>query len=203
MSTQAVIRWTRQADGSYAKEGTLPADISNARIFAIDEDYETNPHAVCPGLKLWPKEEPVELVQRKIADGLYRAWRYEIRPEVSNAETPPAPAGEPSERPAPVLCANDRCKKGSSGARGIVKSRRAKHCCAYCRVDVSRRNRPKPEQIEKATRKRRRDAKYTFPSERQRAYYERHRSEPLPQAIKDYIAARRSGVVVKQAPEAV
>jgi hypothetical protein len=55
MSTQAIIRWTRQTDGSYAKEGTLPAEISNARIFAIDEDYETNPHAVCPGLKVWPK----------------------------------------------------------------------------------------------------------------------------------------------------
>jgi hypothetical protein len=48
MSTQAIIRWTRQADGSYAKEGTLPAEISHARIFAIDEDYETNPHAICP-----------------------------------------------------------------------------------------------------------------------------------------------------------
>ena len=69
MSTQAVIRWTRQADGSYAKEGALPAEISDVRIFAIDEDYETNPHAVCPGLKLWPKEEAVELVERKISDG--------------------------------------------------------------------------------------------------------------------------------------
>ena len=99
MSTQAVIRWTRQPDGSYAKEGALPADIPNARIFAIDEDYETNPHAVCPGLKVWPKEEAVDLVERKIAQRSYRAWRYEVRPEVSNAETAAAREQAPSDRP--------------------------------------------------------------------------------------------------------
>ena len=69
---QESLRWTRQSDDSYLKEGTLPADIPTARIFAIDEDYETNPHAVCPGLKLWPREEAVELVERKIAEGSYR-----------------------------------------------------------------------------------------------------------------------------------
>jgi hypothetical protein len=72
-------------------------------------------------------------------------------------------------------CANERCKKGPNGTRGIVKRRRAKYCCAYCRVDVCRRNRPKPEQIKKPSRKRRRDAKYTSNSERQRAYQARHR----------------------------
>jgi hypothetical protein len=52
----------------------------------IDEDYERNPHAVCQGLKLRPKEEAIELVERKIAEGSYRAWRYEIRPERSSEE---------------------------------------------------------------------------------------------------------------------
>jgi hypothetical protein len=89
-------------------------------------------------------------------------------------------------------CANERCRKGPNGTRGALKSSRAKYCCAYCRVDVCRRSRPKPEQSEKPARKRRRDAKYTSHSERQRAYHERHRSEPLPQAIKDYIAGRRA-----------
>jgi hypothetical protein len=84
MSDKATIRWTRQADGSYTKGGALPADIPTARIYVIDDDYETNPHAVCPGLKLWLKEEAVELVERKIAEGSYREWRYELRPEVSN-----------------------------------------------------------------------------------------------------------------------
>jgi hypothetical protein len=203
MNTQAIIRWTRQADGSYSKEGTLPACISNARIFAIDEDYETNPHAVCPGLKLWSKEEAVELVEIKTTEGSYRAWRYEIRPETC-AVAPPAPKEEElPESPRSIVCANDRCKKGPNGTRAIVKRPRAKYCCAYCRVDVCRRSRPKAEQIEKPTRKRRRDAKYSSHSERQRAYHARHRSEPLPQAIKDYLEARRSGVAVKRAPEPV
>jgi hypothetical protein len=99
MSTQALIRWMRLADDSYANEGTLPADISHARIFAIDEDYETNPHAVCPGLKVWPKEEAVELVERKIAEGSYRAWRYEVRPGASSAQTPADRDLAPSDRP--------------------------------------------------------------------------------------------------------
>jgi hypothetical protein len=175
MSTQAVIRWTRQADGSYAKEGTLPADISTARIYAIDEDYETNPHGVCPGRKVWTKEEAVELVDRKIAEGSYRVWRYEIRPEVSTAETATAREPASSERPSYGLCANERCKKGPNGTRGPLKSSRAKYCCAYRRVDVCRRSRPKPEHIEKPTRKRRRDAKYSSHSERQRAYHARNR----------------------------
>ena len=101
------------------------------------------------------------------------------------------------------LCANERCRKGPNGTRGIVKSRRAKYCCAYCRVDVCRRNRPRPEQIEKPARKRRRDAKYTSHSERQRAYQARHRPYPLREAIKDYlvIKAGRAGVVDKRVPE--
>src|SRR5882672_5560847 len=144
MSMTAIFRWTRRADGGYVKEGTLPANTPTARIFTIDEDYETNPHAICPGQKLWPKEEAVELVERKIAEGSYRAWRFEIRPEVS---TPPASTEGPSESPAFRPCPNERCKKGPNGTRGIVKSRRAKYCCVYCRVDVCRRSRPKPEQI--------------------------------------------------------
>jgi hypothetical protein len=195
MSTQVVIRWTRQAGGSYAKEGTLPADISHGRIFAIDEDYETNPHAVCPGLKLRPKEEAVDLVERKI--------RYELRPEVPTAETAAGRELAPSNRPSFGLCSNERCKKGANDTRGVLKSSRAKYCCASCRVDVCRRNRPKPEQIEKPTRKRRRDAKYSSHSERQRAHYARHRYV-LPQPINEYLGmgTRRSGVAVKRASEA-
>lgn len=68
------------------------------------------------------------------------------------------------------LCANPRCRKGPNGTRGVVKSPRAKYCCSYCRVDVCRRSRPKPEQVEKPKRKRRSDAKYSSPAERQRAY---------------------------------
>jgi hypothetical protein len=100
------------------------------------------------------------------------------------------------------LCANPRCRKDPNGTRGVLKSRRAKYCCAYCRVDVYRRSRPKPEQIEKPARKRRRDAKYSSHCERQRAYDARHRSEPLPQAIKDYLQMR-AGVAVKRGPERV
>jgi hypothetical protein len=204
MITQARIRWTRLADGSYLKEGSLPADISNARIFAIDEDYETNPHAVCPGLKLWPKEEAVELVERKIAEGSYRAWRYEVRAEVSTVETAPAREPVPPERPSHGLCSNERCRKGPDGNRGVLKSSRAKYCCTYCRVDVCRRSRPKPAETEKATRKRRKDAKYSSHSERQRAHYARHRYL-LPQPIKDYLAMRatRPGVAVKRVSEPV
>lgn len=202
MSTQAVIRWTRQADGSYAKEGKLPADISDARIFAIDEDYETNPNAVCPGLKVWPRAEAVDLVERKIAEGSYRACRYEIRPEVPTAGTAAAREPAPSDRPSYGLCSNERCKKGPNDTHGVLKSSRAKYCCAYCRVDVCRRSRPKPEQTEKPASKRRRDAKYSSHAERQRAHYARHRYI-LPEPIKDYlgIGKRRPGVVVKRASE--
>lgn len=100
-------------------------------------------------------------------------------------------------------CANERCRKGPSGTAGVLKNSRAKYCCAYCRVDVCRRSRPKPEQIEKPTRKRRRDAKYSSHCQRQKAYYERHRSEPLPESIKDYLAARGAGVAVKRVLEPV
>src|SRR5712692_4296296 len=75
-----------------------------------------------------------------------------------------------SEPPQCGLCKNERCKKGPNGTRGIAKSRRAKYCCAYCRVDVCRRSRPKPERLEKPKRKRRSDAKYGSPADRQRAY---------------------------------
>jgi hypothetical protein len=100
-------------------------------------------------------------------------------------------------------CANPRCRKGPNGTRGALKSPRAKYCCPYCRVDVCRRSRPKPEQIEKPSRKRRRDTKYTSHSERQRAYQERHSTSDLPDAIKDYLwmRARRVGVVGKRAQE--
>jgi hypothetical protein len=124
------------------------------------------------------------------------------------AVSSPVPEPEPNphtletEPPNHGLCSNERCKKGPNDTRGVLKSRRAKYCCAYCRVDVCRRNRPKPEQTEKPTRKRRRDAKYSSHSERQRAHYARHRSEPLPQAIKDYLHMR-VGVAVKRAPEPV
>lgn len=76
------IVWTRQNDGTYKRKGELPADTSTVRIYSLDEDYATNPHAVCPGLRLWPKEEAIALVEQKIADGSYKAWRYEIRPEM-------------------------------------------------------------------------------------------------------------------------
>jgi hypothetical protein len=198
-----VIRWTRQANGTYAKEGSLSADVPTARIYSVDQDYETNLHAVCPGLKLWLKEEAVTLVERKIADESYRGWRYEIRPETPSAEPPPVPAVAPSENSAFHLCLNPRCKKGPNDTHGIVTSRRAKYCCSYCRVDVCRRSRPKPEQIEKPRRKRRRDAKYTSHSERQRAYQRKHSTAHLPQGIKDllWMRARTPRVRDNRVPE--
>jgi hypothetical protein len=205
MSTTAIIRWTRQADGSYVREGNLPADTPAVRIFAIDEDYETNPHAVCTGLKLWPKEAAIALVEQKIADGSYRDWRYEIRPEIIRGEATPAPAGPPSEIPAVRLCSNPRCKKGPDGTPGIIKSRRAKFCCKYCRVDACRRNRPKPEQVEKPKRKRRSDAKWKDHAERQRAYQRRIGTAHLPQGIRDllWMRARRAGMVDTRVQEPV
>jgi hypothetical protein len=70
------------------------------------------------------------------------------------------------------LCANERCKKGPNGTRGIVKSRsrRAKYCCASCRVSVCRRNRPKPPDTDKPKRKARKDKKYPSHAARQNAY---------------------------------
>lgn len=203
MSTTAIIRWTRQADGTYVKEGELPAHIPTARIFAIDEDYETNLHAACPGVKLRPKEEAIALVERKIAEGSYRDWRYEIRPEISTAESSPAPPVAPSESCEVRLCPNERCKKGPNGTRGIVTNRRAKYCCSYCRVDVCRRNRLKLEQIEKPKRKRRRDAKWKDHAERQRAYQRIHSTAGLPQGIKDllWIRARTPRVRDNRVPE--
>jgi len=171
MSSTATIRWTRQADGSYLKEGTLPADIPTARIFAIDEDYETNPHAVCPGLKLWPKEEAVELVERKIAKGSYREWRYEVRPEVSSEEVNYALAVVGPRRPAESrACSNSRCKKGPEGTPGAVTSWKGKYCCASCRVSVCRQNKLKPECTDKPERKPRRDKKHESHAARQNAY---------------------------------
>jgi hypothetical protein len=102
-------------------------------------------------------------------------------------------------------CMNSHCKRGPEGTRGAVKSRKAKYCSAYCRVDVCRRNRPKLEHVEKPTRKRRRDTKYTSHSERQRAYHVRHRPYQLPEAIKDYLAMKKgmSEAVGRSVPELV
>jgi len=208
MTITALIRWTRQADGSYIKESNVAHEVSHVRIFAIDEDYETNPHAICPGLKLRPKEEAIDLVERTIAEGSYRAWRYEIRPEACGPDVPADPAdagGEPSQNTVIRLCRNERCNKGPNGTRSVLaKSRRAKYCCGYCRVDACRR-RPKTEQLEKPARKRRKDAKYETHAERQRAYYANHRPYELSQQIKDYIESKalRSGMAVKHASEAV
>jgi hypothetical protein len=187
------IRWTHQDDGSYVKEGALPANLSTARIFEIDEDYETNCHAVSSGKKMWPKEEAIALVGRKIADGSYQAWRHEIRPELSNVETSPATALTISETSAVHLCSNPRYKKGPDGTLGVLKSRRAKYCSPSCRVAVSRREgNPTPKSIQERKRKRRSDAKYQSNAHRQRAYRagleERRRADirsPLPSSVTD------------------
>ena len=199
---QRSIRWTRQVDGRYAREGDLPADTSAVRIYEIDEDYETNPYAACAGQKLRPKEEAVALVERKIAEGSYREWRYEIRPEVSTAETPPGPAVAPSDNPTFRICQNQHCKR-LNGTPDVVKGKRAKYCSNYCRIDVCRRNRPKPEQTEKRERKRRKDAKYASHRERQRAYQARHSTADFPQEIKDLLSmkARRPRVPDNRVPE--
>jgi hypothetical protein len=207
MTITTLIRWTRQADGGYVKEDNVAPELSQVRIFAIDEDYETNPHAVCPGLKLWSKDGAVELVERHIAEGSYRAWRYEIRPEGSGPDVPadPPDAGvEPSQSTVIRLCQNGRCNKGPNSTRGVLaKSRRAKYCCGYCRVDACRR-RPKAEQVDKPARKRRKDAKYRTHAERQRAYYAKHRPYELPQQIKDYLESKamRSGMAAKHVSQA-
>ncbi len=190
---QESIRWTRRADGGYVREGSLPADIPTARIFSIDEDFQTNRHAVCRGKKQWPKEEAIALVERKIADGSYQAWRYEIRPEKSSAETPPARALAPSDSSTFGLCPNPRCKKGPDGTPGFVNRRRAKYCCDSCRVAVSRREgQPAPKCIEERKRKRRSDAKHQSNALRQGAYrarlQERRRAgirPPLPSSVTD------------------
>ena len=88
-----------------------------------------------------------------------------------DASLPPTPL-EPPQRPESRLCTNERCRKGPNGTRGVLKSKRARYCCPYCRVNVCRRNHPKPKQVEKPKRKRRRDAKYASRAERQRAYDE-------------------------------
>lgn len=165
-----VIRWTRQADGRYRKEGTLPTELSMVRIFAIDEDSQT----ACPGQKLWPKEEAVALVERNIAEGSYREWRYEIRPEATESEVatslPPVSAPQPPDL---RLCNNPRCKKGPNGSAGILTDLRAKYCCASCRVDVCRRNRQKTEDSRWRTRKPRSDKKHPSHAARQKAYHAR------------------------------
>jgi hypothetical protein len=168
---QKSIRWTRQADGGYHTEGSLPAGVAIARIFSIDEDFQTNRHAVCPGKKLRPKQEAIALVEQKIADGSYQAWRYEIRPEVSDVEIPSASMLAPSESPAFRFCLNPRCKKGPDGTSRVLKSRRAKYCSPSCRVAVSRREgKPAPDRIQERKRKRRSDAEHESNAKRQEAY---------------------------------
>jgi hypothetical protein len=99
----------------------LLAGIPTVRVHSIDQDYEMNPQSVASGLKQWPKEEAITLVEHKIADGSYRDWRYEIRPEISLAEATPAPAAAPSESPAFRLCANLRCRKGPNSEFGSIR----------------------------------------------------------------------------------
>ena len=166
------ISWTRQVDGSYTKEGNLPANTPAARIFSIDEDYKTNPNAICPGLKLRPKDEAVALVEGKIAEGSYRAWRYEIRLEKPKADDPLPPIiGAPPQPAEPHACSNLNCKKGPNGSRGSVTRRNAKYCCPSCRVSACRQKKPKPLPAEKTTiRKLRCDKKYPSHAARQRAY---------------------------------
>ena len=95
------------------------------------------------------------------------------------------------------LCANPRCRKGSKGTRGVLKSPRARYCCPYCRVDVCRRSRPKPGQIEKPKRKRKRrsDAKWKDDAEKQRQYHAGLAG--LPEGIRALLStkARRAGIV--------
>lgn len=107
----------------------------------------------------------------------------------ADSETPieaiPSPAVV--EAPQPLgnrLCSNRHCRKGPDGTPGVLSGRQ-KYCSAYCRVDVCRRKQPKPEQIEKAKRKRRRDAKYTSHSERQKAYQARHSLAGAPRHIRE------------------
>ena len=169
---QESIRWTRQSDGSYAKSGNLPADTPAVRIYVIDEDYETNPRAVCPGLKLRPKDEAVALVEGKIAEGSYRAWRYEIRLETPKADDllPPI-IGVPAQPTEPYTCSNLNCKRGPDASRASVTRRNAKYCCPSCRVSACRQKKPKPLPAEKRTiRKPRCDKKYPSHAARQRAY---------------------------------
>ncbi len=117
-----------------------------------------------------------------------------IQTEHEVADSGAAP--EEESHPHDGLCANVRCRKGPDGTRGIVKSRRAKYCCPYCRVDVCRRSRPKPEQIEKPKRKRRRDAKWKDHAERQRAFQARHSLAGFPQGIRDLVRTRARGAEV-------
>jgi len=172
-----VVSWTRQADGSYASTGSLPAGIPTARIFVIDED-----RVECQGTKLWLKEEAVALVVRKIAEGSYKAWRYEVRPETSTVpdfadHTQTALAESSDAR----LCANPRCKRGQDGVRSVVGCSGAKYCCATCRVDVCRRNRRQAnaDVMVKVTRKPRSDRQHESHAARQRAYYQRKRTQSL------------------------
>ena len=95
------------------------------------------------------------------------------------------------------VCANPRCRKGSNGTRGLLNSLRARYCCPYCRVDVCRRSRPKPGQIEKPKRKRKRrsDAKWKDDAEKQRQYHAGLAG--LPEGIRALLStkARRAGIV--------
>jgi hypothetical protein len=178
---EGLVRWTRQSDGSYVKEGCLPTSALTARVYAISEDWETNRNGVAPGSKPRPTGEIIALVERKTADGSYLEWRYEIRPEASNVETPPAVDATTSSGPQARLCKNERCRRGENGTRAIVKSKRALYCSASCRVAVSRRDgRPKPQEVDRPTRKRRSDAQHKSHAERQRAYELRARQKKSP-----------------------
>lgn len=87
-----VIRWDRQADGSYKREGELSPDVEVSRIFVIDEDFETNKFGTVPGSKVWTPKDAIELVERKIKELAYTAWRYEVRADTTKPEHVSRPA---------------------------------------------------------------------------------------------------------------
>jgi len=68
---------------------------------------------------------------------------------------------------------------------------------------VCRRRRPKPEQIEKPKRKRRRDAKWKDHAERQRKYQAIHSIAGIPEGIRALLSmkAKRSGIVATRVRE--
>jgi hypothetical protein len=66
-----------------------------------------------------------------------------------------------------------------------------------------RRSQPKPKQIEKPKRKRRKDAKYASHAERQRAYQARHSTADFPHAVRDllWMKERRARMVAERIQE--
>src|ERR1035437_5895075 len=99
--------------------------------------------------------------------------------EQDDSVSGPAPEQESNphigenQPPQDGLCANERCRKGPNGTRGIVKSPRAKYCSNYCRVAVCRQKcKLRLEQAGQLKRKRRSDAKWSSPAERKRDYEE-------------------------------